>query len=163
MLGTYKLLGTYELAARAGTIDAGKGFASNFTLAGPSAPCGHSSSNIVVAAAGCWPVGQAAGCWLLAAGCWSTQLARGTPKHPECPLRLFEGSGCEQSWLVGRARVAGRAGWSSWHDRLVELAGRAGMIRWSASAQRASGATWLSGTCKLVAGQASLGNFVVDI
>ena len=66
MLGTYKLLGTYELAARAGTIDAGKGFASNFTLAGPSAPCGHSSSNIVVVAAGCWPVGQAAGCWLLA-------------------------------------------------------------------------------------------------
>ena len=80
MLGTYKLLGTYELAARAGTIDAGKGFASNFTLAGPSAPCGHSSSNIVVVAAGCWPVGQAAGCWLLASS-WHAGL-RSTPSAP---------------------------------------------------------------------------------
>ena len=87
---------------------------------------------------------QAADCWLLVG------LARGTPKHPECPLRLFEGSGCEQSRLVGRARVAGRAGWSSWHDRLVELAGGAGTICWSASAQRASPATWLSETPKLV-------------
>ena len=54
-----------ELAVRAGTIDAGKGLASNITMAGPTGQASRLSRRL---SAGCWPVGQAAGCWLLAAG-----------------------------------------------------------------------------------------------
>ena len=64
---------------------------------------------------------------------WSKQ-ARSRMARVACRAgRTSWHDGVSRQARSGLAREAVRAGRASWHDRLVELAGRAGTIRWSAS------------------------------